>query len=100
MPGKFRKIATEEAWSIPEVAKELQRVSDAAHLPAYSADLGLMQGVYDRKPGYGNMNFLDGLLDDERRIREMDQHGVDMAVTALTAPGVQMFDADTACELA
>ena len=98
MPGKFRKIATEEAWSIPEVARELQKV--CRYLPAYSADLGLMQGVYDNEPGYGNMNFLDGLLDDERRIREMDQHGVDVAVTALTAPGVQMFDADTACELA
>jgi 2,3-dihydroxybenzoate decarboxylase/5-carboxyvanillate decarboxylase len=98
MAGKFRRIATEEAWSIPEVAKELQKV--CRYLPGYSADNGLMQGVYDHEPGYGNMNFLDGLLDDERRIREMDQHGVDVAVTALTAPGVQMFDADTACELA
>lgn len=98
MAGKFRKIATEEAWSIPEVAKELQKVS--SYLPATNADLALMQGIYDRRPGYGNMGFLDGLLDDELRIAEMDKHGVDVAVTALTAPGVQMFDADTACELA
>ncbi len=98
MAGKFRKIATEEAWSIPEVAQELQKI--CSHLPAYSADLGLMAGVYDRQPGYGAMNFLDGLIDDERRIQEMDNHGIDCAVTALTAPGVQMFDADTAAELA
>jgi 5-carboxyvanillate decarboxylase len=30
----------------------------------------------------------------------MDEHGVDMQLLSLTAPGVQMFDADTACELA
>jgi len=98
MAGKFRKIATEEAWSIPEVAKELQKVS---RHPGPSADLLLVRGVYDSEPGYGSMKFLDGLLDvEERRLKEMDQHGVDMAVMALTAPGVQMFDADTACELA
>ena len=97
MAGKFRKIATEEAWSIPEVAEMLKTVS---YYPGDNADLALMRGVYDRQPGYGNLNFLDGLLDDERRLKEMDEHGVDMAVLALTAPGVQMFDADTACELA
>ena len=97
MAGKFRTIATEEAWSIPEVAKELQKIS---RYPGNSADLLLMRGVYDGEPGYGNMNFLDGLLDDERRLKEMDEFGVDMQVLALTAPGVQMFDADTATELA
>ena len=98
MAGKFRKIATEEAWSIPEVAKELQKI---CHYPGDSADLALMRGVYDNEPGYGNMRFLDGLLDVEQtRLSEMDKHGVDMAVLALTAPGVQMFDADTAHELA
>ena len=98
MAGKFRKIATEEAWSIPEVARELQKI---CHYPGDSADLALMRGVYDNEPGYGNMRFLDGLLDVEKmRLSEMDKHGVDMAVLALTAPGVQMFDADTAHELA
>jgi 5-carboxyvanillate decarboxylase len=98
MAGKFRKIATEEAWSIPEVARALQQIS---RFPGDSADLLLVRGVYDGEPGYGNMGFLEGLLDvEERRLKEMDEHGVDMAVLALTAPGVQMFDADTACELA
>ena len=98
MAGKFRKIATEEAWSIPEVAKELQKVS---HYPGDNADMLLMRGVYDNQPGYGSMKFLDGLLDVEvARLGEMDKHGVDMAVLALTAPGVQLFDADTAMEMA
>ena len=98
MPGKFRKIAVEEAFSIPEVAEGLQRVSRA---PGDSADLPLIRGIYDAQPGYGNLKFLDGLLDiEDRRLKEMDQYGVDMHLLSLTAPGVQMFDADTACELA
>ena len=98
MSGKFRKIAVEEAFSIPEVAAELQKVSRA---PGDSADLPLLRGIYDAQPGYGNLKFLDGLLDiEDRRLKEMNQYGVDMHVLSLTAPGVQMFDADTACELA
>jgi 5-carboxyvanillate decarboxylase len=98
MAGKFRRIAVEEAFSIPEVAKELQKV---ARGPADTLDMPLVRGIYDGAPGYGNMNFLDGLLDvEDRRLRDMDEHGVDMHLLSLTAPGVQMFDADTACELA
>ncbi len=98
MAGKFRKIATEEAFSLPEVARELQKVARA---PGDSADLPLVRGIYDAQPGYGDMKFLDGLLDIEgKRLREMDEYGVDIQLLSLTAPGVQMFDADTACELA
>ena len=97
MPGKFRRIAVEEAFSIPEVARELQKVARA---PGDSADLPLIRGVYDAQPGYGDLKFLDGLIDLEgRRLAEMDQYGVDMQLLSLTAPGVQMFDADTASEL-
>src|SRR5882757_1746308 len=95
---KFRKIATEEAFSIPEVAKALQSVS---RVPGESLDLELVRGIYDQHPGYGVLNFLEGLLDIEHaRLRDMDENGVDMQLLSLTAPGVQMFDADTACELA
>jgi 5-carboxyvanillate decarboxylase len=98
MAGKFRKIATEEAFSIPEVAEMLREVSRA---PGESLDLQLVKGIYDRQPGYGELNFLDGLLDLEKvRLHDMDQNGVDMQILSLTAPGVQMFDADTASELA
>ena len=98
MAGKFRTIATEEAWSIPEVAAELKKIS---RYPGDNADLLLVRGVYDGEAGYSSMGFLDGLLDVEnRRLKEMDEFGVDMQLLALTAPGVQMFDADTASELA
>lgn len=101
MAGKFRRIATEEAWSIPEVAKELGAVS---RHPSNALDLLLVRGVYDSENagnGYSALHFLEGLLDvEQRRLPEMDRLGVDMQVLALTAPGVQMFDADTATELA
>jgi len=102
MATKLRKIAVEEAFSIPEVAQELQKV---ARSPGESLDLALVRGIYDAAPaareGYGAMRFLDGLLDvEDRRLKEMDSLGVDMHLLSLTAPGVQMFDADTACELA
>lgn len=95
---KFRKIATEEAFSIPEVAKALRQVSQS---PGTSLDLPLVSGIYGDDPGYGVLGFLEGLLDVEgERLRQMDEYGVDMQILSLTAPGVQMFDADTACELA
>ncbi len=101
MGAHMRRIATEEAFSIPEVAAELQKVVRG---PSSSLDKLLCKGIYDYHPGeagYGRMNFLDGLLDiEQRRLAEMDTLGVDMHLLSLTAPGVQMFDADTATELA
>ncbi len=98
---KMRKIATEEAWSIPEVAAELEKVSNG---PSQSLDKLLVKGIYDQEGGgaqYAGVNFLDGLLDAEDvRLKQMDELGIDMHLLALTAPGVQMFDADTAMELA
>lgn len=97
----MRLIATEEAWTIPEVAAELKKV---ARSPSQSLDKLLVAGIYDADydtTGYGKMDFLSGLLDvEERRLSQMDQHGVDMQLLTLTAPGVQMFDADTATDLA
>src|SRR5580692_1643853 len=101
MAVKMRKIATEEAWSIPEVAAALGHI---ARGPSSSLDKLLVAAIYDAQggvAGYGSMNFLDALLDTEkRRLAEMDELGVDMQLLSLTAPGVQMFDADTATELA
>ncbi len=97
----MRKIATEEAFSIPEVAQQLRQV---ARGPSSSLDKQLIQGIYDYQgegTGYGSLNFLDRLIDiEDHRLKEMDQLGVDMQLLSLTAPGVQMFDADTATELA
>ena len=97
----MRLIATEEAWSIPEVADELKKVANS---PTQSLDKLLVKGIYDAASdtsGYGELDFLSGLADvQQMRLAQMDQCGVDMHLLSLTAPGVQMFDADTATDLA
>jgi 2,3-dihydroxybenzoate decarboxylase/5-carboxyvanillate decarboxylase len=91
-----RRIATEEAFSIPEIAEKLREV---ARSPTDSSDVPLLRGIYDAPQDTPLL--LEKLLDlADGRISEMDEHGVDMAVLSLSAPGVQMFDADTAVELA
>jgi 2,3-dihydroxybenzoate decarboxylase/5-carboxyvanillate decarboxylase len=99
--AKMRKIAAEEAFSIPEVAAELKNVVRG---PSQSLDKLLVKGIYDDErgsAGYSAMNFLDGLTDiEDRRLKEMDALDIDMHLLSLTAPGVQMFDADTATDLA
>jgi len=101
MSTRMRRIATEEAFSIAEVAAELQKVVRG---PSSSLDKLLCRGIYDYRAGeagYGRMNFLESLLDIEKqRLVQMDELGVDMHLLSLTAPGVQLFDADTATELA
>ena len=96
---KIRRIATEEAFSIPEVAEELRKVARA---PGASQDLKLVRAIYDAGDSNSQMASRRGiLLDLEReRLRDMDENGVDVHLLSLTAPGVQMFDADTAIELA
>jgi len=92
---QIRRIATEEAFSIAEVAEKLGEV---ARTPGRSLDLKLVNNIYNSPTGGG---FIDGLLDlEDERIRIMDENGVDVHLLSLTAPGVQMFDADTAVELA
>ncbi len=92
-----RKIATEEACSISEVAQGLRAV---ARTTWSNLDMKLVGRIYnapaDRLPP-----FLADLLDiDAGRLKLMDENGVDMHILSLTAPGVQMFDADTGTALA
>ena len=97
----LRLIATEEAWQIPEVAEELRKTSRG---PSQSLDKLLVGGIYDVAGGgeaYAGVDFLTGLLDIEgERLSQMDRFGVDMHLLSLTAPGVQMFDGDTATDFA
>jgi 5-carboxyvanillate decarboxylase len=95
---QIRRIATEEAFSIPEIAEAFIAVARA---PGHSLDLPLVQMIYDAQ-GKGRMlGMRQRLLDLEgERLEEMDANGVAMHILSLTAPGVQMFDADTAVELA
>lgn len=92
---RVRKIATEEACSIPEVAKALGQVASSTW---DNLDIKLVSSIY-KEPTSNPL--LPQLLDiDAGRLKVMDENNVDMHLLSLTAPGVQMFDADTGTALA
>jgi 2,3-dihydroxybenzoate decarboxylase/5-carboxyvanillate decarboxylase len=93
----IRRIATEEAFTIPEVVAALRELCAG---PAQGIDMMLVRKIYGDVAGYQG-RFLAPLLDiEQERLRDMDANGVDIQLLSLTAPGVQLFDADTATELA
>ncbi len=94
---RVKKIATEEACSIPEVAEALRACSRTVW---DNLDMKLIRPIYNAPKNKPMPYLLSSLLDiDEGRLKVMDDNKVDMHLLSLTAPGVQMFDADTAVEL-
>jgi len=97
MNKPLRKIAVEEAFVIKEVADLLATIGATTSSP----DAVILRAFYTQKLRIRERSLLDELLDiGEGRLADMDRFGVDMQILSLTTPGVQMFDADTACELA
>jgi 5-carboxyvanillate decarboxylase len=100
--SRLRKIATEEAFIIPEIAVA---VRDVVRQGGPNLDLKLLRLIYDApaetaanaSAAAGSRDalartFLPRLLDiGEGRLTEMDANGVDMHLLSLTVPGVQMF---------
>jgi 5-carboxyvanillate decarboxylase len=92
-----KKIATEEACCIPEIA---ERYAELTRSSWDNLDMKLLKSVYDA-PADAPSAWLPQLLDfDAGRIKVMDDNNVDMHLLSQTAPGVQVFDADTAVALA
>jgi 5-carboxyvanillate decarboxylase len=82
----FRRIACEEAFILPEIRDALS---------------ALAGGVSSMRSGPIAGPFMADLLDlGEGRIAAMQAAGIDMAVLAVAAPGVQMFEPSQALELA
>ena len=93
------KIAIEEAFATHSlVAAWLKLLEDGV-----PGEAGLDQHLgrlITAKSGWG-AEVTERLTDlGDLRLRQMDDCGVDMQVIAITAPGVQVFDADTGCALA
>jgi predicted TIM-barrel fold metal-dependent hydrolase len=90
----YRRIAVEEAWSIPEIPdaqrRHLSELGDAADSSLRNAGMfasidKLQAALCDLGPG---------------RIARMDALGIHKQLLLLTAPGVQVLDAGRASDLA
>lgn len=95
----YLRIATEEAFATEEMYRLYQKEIDRnpPDEPGFMCLWGFFLISEDPYP----LNVRERLLDlDERRIRDMDESGIDRQVIFLTAPGVQIFNAQTANALA
>jgi 5-carboxyvanillate decarboxylase len=91
-----RRIATEEAYAVPELVDGVRSVLQSG---AKDADTKFWAVLLSENP-WGKM-VLRRLLDlEQERLAIMDQHGVDMHVLSITVPGPQLFDAATGTRLA
>ncbi|HUJ46242.1 MAG TPA: hypothetical protein VLV55_03860, partial [Rhizomicrobium sp.] len=88
----MRRVATEEAFSIPEHLAAMLTLSKSTW---DSLDLRLpKRSAVPGSPLYTRLTDFEG-----ERLQVMDADGVSMHLLSLTSPGVQMFDADLACEI-
>jgi predicted TIM-barrel fold metal-dependent hydrolase len=91
---RIRRIATEEAFAIPEQFDGYRALGRSTWS---SPDVVF----WSRVLGNPDDRLVEALLDlDEQRIADMDANGVDVQLLLLTSPGVQIFDAETAAEMA
>jgi len=98
----YLRIAAEEAFGTAEIFGEYRKLLDQGSIDG-SVDPGFesLIGFYLRNPTPRITEVSERLLDlGERRLRDMDQTGIAKQLLLLTAPGVQVFDADRGAALA
>ncbi len=90
----YLRIATEEAWSIPEIAEAQMRLIASPNAPD---DPSLRMGAM-----FARMPALQAQLLDigEERIARMDELGIAKQLLLLTAPGVQVLEPEEGTALA
>ena len=95
----YLRIATEEAFGPPELfAKYREILASGADVdPGFRS----LWGFYSASPSPRATAIMERLTDlGDRRIRDMDETGIDRQVIALTAPGVQILERGDAVALA
>ena len=100
VPARVRRIATEEGFNIPEIARATARILPglAAREPGEAAIFGVDR---PRPPDEQPPPWVAQLGDiGAGRIADMDAAGIAMQVMLLSSPGVQLFEAGEARELA
>jgi 2,3-dihydroxybenzoate decarboxylase len=92
---KYRRIATEEAWAPQELLDMYADLFNSKTLddPGFNSLWGFYGTSMEPRPATVRRKLADL---DEERLADMDAAGIDFAVLALTSPGVQVFDRDTA----
>jgi len=96
---KYKRIATEEAWA-PQVLMDMYRgLYEKGQLkdPGFESLWGFYGSSMEPRPVTVRRKLANL---DEERLADMDAAGIDFAVLALTSPGVQVFDRDTAVSVA
>ena len=90
----YKRIATEEAWATPELFAEFGKLLDGGcDDPGFTS----LWGFYLRSEAERPKLIRERMVDlDARRLADMDSTGIDMQLLLLTAPGVNMFEADVA----
>jgi 5-carboxyvanillate decarboxylase len=94
----YRRIATEEAFAPPQILQMYRELlaSGKHDDPGFES----LWGFYGGSRSERATAIFERLQDLEaRRIADMDATGIDVQILALTAPGVQVFDAATATSL-
>ena len=96
---KTIRIAAEEAWAPPELLaryRELLAERPASWDPGFRSLWGFFLGATERA------TLLQARIQDlgERRLADMDATGIAKQIVFTTAPGVQVFDRETATKLA
>jgi 5-carboxyvanillate decarboxylase len=90
----YQRIATEEAFSPPEMLDIYRKILNGPNVdPGFVSLLGF----YMSSPSVRARHIMECLQDlDQLRIQHMDERGIDKQVLALTSPGVQIMDTATA----
>lgn len=94
----YLRIATEEAFGPQEMFAKYREILQG---PDVDPGFRSLWGFYSASPSPRATRIMEQLVDlGERRLHDMDVTGIDRAVLALTAPGVQIMDRDDAVGIA
>ncbi len=98
-PQAYKRIATEEAWATPELIQQYLKIIETRSIndPGFYS----LWGFFGTSQTPRARDLFERIQDvGERRLADMHAAGIDMQLLLLTSPGVQVFDAATACALA
>ena len=94
----YLRIATEEAFCPQEMLDIYRKILSA---PVVDPGFLSLMGFYMSSPSERAQHIMRCLVDlDDIRIQHMNESGIDIQVIALTSPGVQIMDTDSAVSFA